>query len=686
MFKFMRKYNRWLIAIFGSFLMLTFLFSGTSSLFQPNPKKILVATTNTTPIRAAEHDIARRELDFMDVFAPELLANLRMNKGDVDHWVLLCREAKAAGLLGEPGDGRDIMPELARARLSRSQQMQDMVRQRAMFEARQRIAKEKNLEVDKVDFMEAFQSSQQLISEPGWIDTVLREYGDSLSKQVPLVAGKAGLASEDEAYLGLAKARAINRLITLTTYAGRLSDKRMALGVRAALNNAQVNGVVLPATRLVSDTPAPSEEKVKELFEKYRTVKPGTGEFGFGYLQPNRVKLEWMTISKASIDATIKIDPIDANKKWQQNRATYTGEFAAERARIESDLREEKASNTMAEIDRLYKAEYRRATRQLKVDQGRKLLPADWTSQQPRMEQLAQIIVAGIKETEKRDLALPAVTIEANAWTPVQRLGDLPGLGQATYTAGSRRGTLSELISMTIELDPASAAGLQAMVPYEQPLRDNANNMYFLQILAVAPESAPKDLAEVRDAVVKDAHLLAAYERLASMKDALAAGVVSGGLDSIKAAYPGVEGLPADMKVEDIKDAVINRLQGSGSAVLQDKSVRETIFQAIDKLGEKTVPDESNLSQRVVAAMVPSARSLAIFIVTAQEPASQERLRAIDPMAVRAYMTNQELTAAGLTESDPFGFEALKQRTGYRAAHAKSDEESEKEEKPPAKS
>src|SRR5262249_20056545 len=148
----------------------------------------------------------------------------------------------------------------------------------------------------------------------------------------------------------------------------RISDRRAIAKVKHDFDRVLVDAVVVPASKAQDGIPEPAEAQVAEQYLKYKDVKPGAGEVGVGYLQPARVKLEWMMLDRDAISKTINIDPVDANKHWRQNKDKYKGEFAADRAAVEADLRAAKVDQILQDADRYYKTHLRQAIRSLTQD------------------------------------------------------------------------------------------------------------------------------------------------------------------------------------------------------------------------------------------------------------------------------------------------------------------------------
>lgn len=135
MFKFLRKYNKMLLAIFGVLLMITFLIPQAFNQFsqQAAARTGTVATVGDgEKISALEWDVYQRELRVIDRLR-SMVGSLP-GVGDIktpEHWYLLVREAQNAGLVPVM-NLRDLPPEQAQQILDASGERDIDVVQRAI--------------------------------------------------------------------------------------------------------------------------------------------------------------------------------------------------------------------------------------------------------------------------------------------------------------------------------------------------------------------------------------------------------------------------------------------------------------------------------------------------------------------------------------------------------------------------
>ena len=86
--------------------------------------------------------------------------------------------------------------------------------------------------------------------------------------------------------------------------------------------------VTVAADTFTDKTDQPDRAQIAAMFDKYRSVRPGTyegpGSFGFGYRQPNRVGLVYLQIRREPLQRVIRISDADVRRDYRQNKATYT--------------------------------------------------------------------------------------------------------------------------------------------------------------------------------------------------------------------------------------------------------------------------------------------------------------------------------------------------------------------------
>ncbi|MEI7658604.1 MAG: hypothetical protein WCK33_11125 [Phycisphaerae bacterium] len=625
--KFLRKYNKWVLPLFTILLMLTWATSGTG--MGGDPGKRVVATLAGRNIRASEMLKAENEYRALREYLPGMVS-MRVGAESGTHWYLLAMQAERAGLVGDKGDGETWEEGLA--------------------------AEEARYEV--MGNPEYRGVAEFLLNNPQMMNQFTQQTGQRMAM---LRERARGPLTPDEFGRALSRLRGVTRLIDAFQHAPRISDARLVGKVADLSTRISFDAVEIPADR-VKGVAEPTQQTLEAMFEKYKGVKPGTGEYGFGYEEPKRVKIEWMTLSNAAIAAAVKLDPVEVNKHWQQNRGTFKGEFAAERANVETALRSSKVEAAVTEADRVIRARIRSATRNLDSAAGVKRLPDDWASRRPSMEELARTVVAEVSAVR---MPQPAVQVKGSSFTPIEEFRSMGELAAAQFRVGTQTGGIVDFLAQTYELSKSNTLGLQAGVPFEQALTDSTGNRYYVTVLDARLESPAEALAGIRDRVLGDARKLAAFEKLKGETAALQVQAITDGLEGVAKAFGTGGGAATDLTI-DRRVVVGGQQMDRAYPQFDTKEVRDALEAQVDMLGHSTKVTAENVAQRTVAVPLPARQSVAIFQVTGHEPLSQEGMRTVTLQATRN-LTGRDLLQQLRDDKgvNPFAFQTLKDDMAY---------------------
>jgi len=641
MTKLLRKYNKWLLVIGGSLLLVTWLVQGSMAQFQPDPGKRIVATLMGQKIRAAE--ISKAEIEFRAIreFVP-FVVQYQAGVESATHWFLLAREAEMHGFVGEAADGAEWLPELSKT--------------------------EAQFEVLTNPNYRGF--AQQLLSNPqmmaGNYDRTLKR----LESLKPMMSGRNNLRPK-EFEVALAKLRGVARLTNAYQLAGRMSDILMTDEVIKQRTQVSFDAVVIRPDQ-VPGVLDPTPEQLNEIFLKHKDISKGEGEMGFGYRLPKRAKVEYMTISKAVVSAAVVLDPVAVNKYWQQNRDKFKGEFTAEKNNVVMKLREEKTLEAMNEAERIYRAELRSATRRLDVIGGVKKLPADWEAQRPKMADLAQTIAAKVSSIK---MPLPKVEILNAKHIPLDDFKTVGDLAFAQFQVGTEQGTIEQLLAGTFELSKSPALSLQVGVPFDGQLTDQQGDRLYLTVLDVKNENSADTLDEVREAVVKDAKRLAAFERLKAEAGTYLLLAATDGLEGVANMFASP--LPADSPPDakptplpiDRRVVVTKTFTPQQHPQYDSQQLRDDVLARVQALGFTTRASPENLAQRSLTCPLPKEQGLAVIVITGYAPVSVEDLRSSNENYAHNLVSQELRTITKESEeANPFSLKAIKERMAYVVA------------------
>lgn len=634
MMKFLRKYNKWFLVVGGSLLLVTWLGSGTASQFQPDPGKRIVATAQGQKIRASEMGHAELEHRALMEYAGGTM-RIQVGIENASHWFLLAREATSAGFVGEAGDGASFVPELARL--------------------------EAQMDLYSNPQFRGF--ADQLANSPQFMQPRITQMEETLTKFKATIAGRSNL-NEVQMNEALAKLRGVLRMINTYSRAARMSDAHLTEEVMKFRTRVSVDGVIVPWDRAPS-VAEPTEEKLKELFEAYKDVRAGEGEFGFGYKLPPRVKIEYLTISKADVLAAITLDPVAVSKHWQQNRETFKGEFAAEKMNVENALREREAGEVMAEADRIYRAKVKITTRRLETNAGIKKLPADWDTQRPRMEDIAKAIQA---EVTRITMPLPKVEVLASKFTPVADFQSMGDLAFAQVRTGTFEGTTDQLLSQTFELSKSNTVGLQVGIPFDVPLTDTDGDKFYITVLDAKTENAPDTIDEVREQVLADAKKLAGYEKLKAEASTYLVTAASDGLEGIANLFAKTDTTGAtDGALTIDRRMLISKMSGDQAYPrYESQALRDEVMNHVMAMGLTTKATPENFAQRVLTVPLPKEQGLAVLAITGFTPVSVEDMRTLSLQAANNLASRELIDLMRENKQDnPYSFAAIKERMTF---------------------
>ena len=672
MTKLLRKYNKWLLAVLGTFLMITFLVQGTSSIFAPDPTRTVLGTLDGEKVRVADTMRASHELEVLKDLTDGGLDRIGVDTRDEMQWLLLSREAEKRGLVSNEADGKAAIADIAETMLPR-------------VIARQVIAENEQSNTGMSRLLRQYpQLLEQLVdgrmremAANGQLDQVRDAIQTDLTNAREDVGARANL-SLDEVDMALAKLRGVMRLLSSHNTAARLSDKRLVAMAQRDSARVLADLLVIPASSAADKTLEPTPEQIAARFEKYKATDPATSEGRVGYLQPDRVKIEWITLDRQVIADSVQLDPVEVNVHWQRNKSRYADTFEAARAAVEGDLREQRVQAILAEADRAYRAVVRAATRSLPTNAaGVRTLPADWESRRPTMETLADAMVAGVRNVLKHEVPRPAVSRRTDSWVRVPEAGSLPGLGFAVLQTGGRETAFTDLIAGVHELNPAAATGVQSGVPLESALVDGNGNRYYIIVTDAKKSSPAESIDEVRDRVVQDIRIDAALDRLAQRLPEWESRAAAVGLDAlaeeVRRELP--EGSPTPQ---------VQRMQPftrTGTDPRRGSAVRDAIIARADALGVLTPATPENARERTVAVADPTTRSVFVAQIVGAQPLTQERLRMAGNFEAltRVMQEYRDAQPADAGAEGPFSIQSLKERLNWKPSAVSRERENKAE-------
>ncbi len=670
MLKALRKYNKWILVIGGTLLMIAFLVQPAIQQLQGDPGARLWATLDGKKLRTRDYQLAGSELKAIERLSLGYYpANLGLEERDGPrHWVLLVHEARQGGFVGEAEDGGGWLPEL-----------QAEIQMRQQFGGRDwRMLAAQNPEIGR------FLSDQHT--------RLLDELTTTASEHIVDTASRFGLTVE-QVHQALAKVRGVMRMHNAYVSAARVSDLRAANQGRRILDAAYVDYAFIPASVGVGAVADPDDATLGAFFDAHKSLKPGEGEHGIGYLLPERVKLEWLTLDAAAIESAVVLDPVAVNKRYlQAGKTRYPGEFAAERANVERDMKAERVAEIMQEAHRTIQAEVLRVTRRLGSDGRFKRVPADWESQRPKFEAIAPVVVEQVTKSTGVTIPLPTVNVRAAEWITRDKIPALEGVGQSTLQTGNLRVPFPDAVLLVRELLPPGTDAeitvpLQVGVPMVEAFFSGpGGSRSYVTVLDARRESAPDSAAEIRDEVVGDYKRVKAYEVLAGRVEEYRTLVAAEGFTKLLDMFAPPSDASDQARPDFRTRQRVTRLQAPADVDVE--AFRDAVMSAAAGLDPLAPPDQFDASKATVGVPIPSKLGVVVARITALEPLTLERFRLTDLM-IAAEEQREELMPGGLATDRPFSLARMLERHTFVSGEASPDldeEAGETQNQPPASS
>lgn len=638
MLKFLRQYQKWILGVGGSILMVLFLLPSTATqVGGGNMLSETVASMDGRRITLAELREAGDEVQMLSSIAPELMLLLGFdaNRVDPERWIMLRHEAERAGLIGHVRDGRSFLPEAAQITfpVRRNLAIRQFGQQAASFYDSQREAMIPQIQ------QELEQSRAQLL----------------LSR------------SEESVDSALAKVRGVTRLVEASDVTRLVSSREALLAGQQALDIATLGVVVIPASSVLTDIAEPTEERITEHFEKYRTVRASEDPTGIGYLRDKAVRFEYLKIDRKAISEALTLDPIEVNKYWRQNQARFPGEFAANRAAVEAAYRDQQTEALMSRVDEIVRRVLYTSTAGLPVEGNYRTLPADWAQKMPALSAIAEQVDAELRTQIPPSRDQPyALAVIDDFWRTQQDIQTVAGLNRAVVSLGQdRQVAFSSYVMAARELGGPEAAGVQEGLVYG-PAKDGTAASYYFRIRGTRPEGPPDSILESRLAVIADIKLLDAMERMRTEAEVYRQRAVADGLQTLAQVY----GTSVRWGYEATRDIVRTGPQGVEDPRVNTPEFAKLVIDAAQRLDPTVEPTSIDADLRTVAMVTPAARGLVVGQITRWRPMTVEKFRDSGPLVFASAVQKNEVRLA-----EAYSTERLARRLNFKAAGRSSNEE-----------
>ncbi|QQS08347.1 MAG: hypothetical protein IPK69_10130 [Phycisphaerales bacterium] len=634
MVKALRKYQKWVLVIGGTLLMLAWLLPTAITQWGQSVAAPTLATISGKNVKPKDFEPSRLAYTLVkNIMVPSetLRAGLKQEEmfarmsgaESAWHWYLLDREARAAGLVGAAGDGaawrQKVLDSSVEAEIMRSGARDT-----------EELASLRSLATQFFEMREGREAGNMRLSE--------REVNEAW-------ASFAGIMRLRMQYGSIAQ----------------LSDARARKDITDRNAAATVKIAEVSARALASTMPAPSEEELAAHFETYKAVDPAEAKNGIGYVLPNRVRVKWFAFSREKIGAAITLDAVDVAKHYTQNRETFKGELGAERANVEKALRDRKVEEVVSELTRVYSSSLTTQMRGVERRGGVYVLGDDWASKESMLGTLAGQMIEAVKTRTGVTLEVPGVE-GRDTWLTQAEVQSLPGIGFSAIQAGQSRIPFNAFVMGVRELDAASLTGVQAGVP--SPVWSEGlvtSEIYFFEVTGAREKGPAGDLSEVREQAIKDFNALKAYETISSRQGAALAEACLHGIDA------GVDALMSGFTAEkpNVRDTRVAGENRRGFSVETTDEFVDASLSIMRLLDPRVASTDENQAQRTLVVPLPERLVVAVARLESLEPVTVEALRGSRGASWISGAIGAEFESAIDKTSMPLDFETLSKRYDF---------------------
>ena len=641
MSKWMKKNAKYFLIAFGVLLMIVFIVP--QQVWQGDATSVVFYTIDGRKVTQADTQVAGESLKAYARMRSGQAAALGLTGNDpVRMWILLTEQARRAGLAGTGADAEPLVEDVAFA-LGQRQLQDDFNAGRLTIPADE---KERNSYIQR-------ELDARVASARNSISTQLRNQ---------VAQGVTGFDA-------LAKGRSVERMVEQYVQTPVLSEQRFARAASELLDSAEISYIIVPVDENAAKArPALTEAELVAFYEKYRDVPTGTGEYGIGYRQPNRVRLAWLKIDRNTVRSLVTVDPIEVQKLLMAAKPA-PGMETTERNRIEAEIRTRLTDTAMNVARDAFKRYALQSIAKLPDDGAYKVLPADYPPFNPGAAQAA--ILSELSDK----CGVRINSLSGGSSSNFQSLADVsrdPQIGSASLRRGADRSSdipLAAALSTLKEFNPKPAAVARVRVPVQvgvpviDPFEDASGNLVYVCVTGFKPEAAPTSIDEVREQLVGDKKKVDALNELSSQGAAYALAAAELGMNELETTLKS-KGLAVTL----VKGAAVSRSTGIRpvNAVVNNEKFIDTVMDHAEKLDVGQKFEQSNASARTFAVPLPSALSVAVVQITQYAPLTQEKLRLVAAQGLDRLRTAELALASGSKLSEqPFYFDMLAKRLNY---------------------
>ena len=757
MFKFIRRYQKWMLVVFCGGLMVAFLVPQALDQFTPSGKNAVIAKiydgqsiTHEDRQLAADSLAVLRQLNF---YGGGLFPNEKDKSDENLAWLLMVRAAGQAGLRTSDTEAFNALA-MRQSDVTDSESLNKFAGKLQISAPRLLgILREYLLVVQYRDLVlgHTFEVQADLTDWPSsvglnrvrrendlirFLDVNRQQFFLNYFQKTGQAPTEAQLRAEQEQYL-------LPRLF------GRPRVSEAALRQALQQQRTQLSGALAVIDAEDSALP-PGDDALQSLFDQYRGDFKGQGEpYGFGYRVPGRAQIEALRIPVEQLYAAAadQVSEADVRRYHDQHAALYAdwaprGQVPQDEPETPADTPADDANPTHPEptdaetpapsdrmrIDFRLRREIRQAliyqktaelrqeivndllrmsaedTRVLEERDGFKVIPDDYTP--TPLTEIAQriqdehgitlevipdnstwvsatdagralgVVVAMARNQPTRSIWVvdPTGSGLQEITVPGLTLSGRLGLLSSGFTGSQGRPrSLGAALTQLKELrgDTHALFPDQPQVGLVLPIltTDPAESLYLTRVAAADPDHPAESLADVQDQVDRDARRLAGYQALLARRDSLVE-------QAQRETLLGV--VPADeiRQLEGFSRANPPQIEDLSRASVQ--AFQDAVDALADQLRRGVGIDQTLSGDRLVVVELPRERKLLLFLLTDDQPLSQQayRTQLSDPQSniLAEIALSYTMPAEDTSLLEAMSLEQLKRITGFRWADGSAPE------------
>lgn len=444
----------------------------------------------------------------------------------------------------------------------------------------------------------------------------------------------------------------------------------------------------IPALAAAATT-APSDEALKAQFDKYADVASGavtdTNPFGFGYLIPDRAKVQTLGITrdqlKAAVEKTRKPRQwdVDARKYFYSNptefpaptsqpattlpgaaagfdiNATPAGPTTA-KVRTFDDLTAEQKKDAVARVMRPEIEALESKINAYLTDRFTKDYATAKPSTQPATAPSEATgytsygYLEGVAADVQKQFGVLPTTADHTSWLDGPGMNLLPGISSANLASGAGFGVAVFTAQPFNDSEKASPR----LQEFSQALRDFNENIYYFRLTAAERRHKPASLDEVRAQVVADVARQAANDAATTAAKALVTAATTSGFGSAATA--------AGQKVVTVGPLDLQNAFAPVIGLDVPEADRRAFARGIAQALSSTTRDPAGRPLGTVS--LPTARKVLAINITAAPLETIPGSTTFSDQLAAAIMTENQLDSVILT--DWFSFDGVSKRIHYK--------------------